>query len=105
MFHETIGLKPNKYFRVLRCVIYTIIDNYVCIYSLDCQSKKISHIPVDSKYVEKDFNRILGIGIPDLLIKILLYHGFLKNIKFIVILNCPKRMLEYYFSKGFGIFE
>ena len=31
MFHEKRVLKPEKYFRVSSCVIYTIIDNYVCI--------------------------------------------------------------------------
>ena len=32
-------------------------------------------------------------------------HGFLKDINYVVILKCPKRMLEYYFSKGFTILE
>ena len=30
---------------------------------------------------------------------------FLKNINSVVILKCPKRMLEYYFSKVFTILE
>ena len=60
---------------------------------------------MDSKYVEKYFNRILGIVIPYLLINLCLCHGFSKIVKSIVVLNCPKRMLEYYFSKGFGISE
>ena len=34
MFHETRGLNPKRHFRVLRCVSYTIIENYVCIYYL-----------------------------------------------------------------------
>ena len=32
-------------------------------------------------------------------------HGFLKNINYVVILKFPKRMLEYYLSKGFTILE
>ena len=32
-------------------------------------------------------------------------HGFLKNTNSVVILRCPRSMLEYYFSKGFTIFE
>ena len=60
---------------------------------------------MDSKYVENVLNRILGIRIPYLLINLLLCHGFLKNIKSIVILKFPKRMVEYYFSKGFDILE
>ena len=32
-------------------------------------------------------------------------HGFLKNTNSAVILKFPKRMLEYYLSKGFTILE
>ena len=31
MFHDTRGIKSKKAFRVLINVIYTILDNYVCI--------------------------------------------------------------------------
>ena len=37
MFHKTRGINPKKYFRVLSYVIYTIIDNYVCINYPACQ--------------------------------------------------------------------
>ena len=37
MFHDTIGLKTNKYFRALICVIYIITDNCACIDYLGCQ--------------------------------------------------------------------
>ena len=47
----------------------------------------------------------MGIGIPDLLMNLFSCHVLLKNIKSIVILKCPKRILEYYFSKGLGILE
>ena len=48
---------------------------------------------------------ILVIGIPDLLMNLISCHGFLKNINSVVVLKCPKRMLEYYFSKIFAILE
>ena len=32
-------------------------------------------------------------------------RGILKNMHSFVILKCPKRMLEYYLSKGFAILE
>ena len=32
-------------------------------------------------------------------------HVFLRNKNYVVILKCTKRMLEYYFSKVFTIFE
>ena len=38
IFYETIAY--NKAYRVLSCVIYTIIKNYVCIDYLACQSKQ-----------------------------------------------------------------
>ena len=32
-------------------------------------------------------------------------RGFFKDINYAVISQCPKRILEYYFSKGFTILE
>ena len=58
-----------------------------------------------SKYGDKSFNIILGIGIPYLAIKLMYCHGFLKNKNAVVILKYTKRVLEYYFSKGFTILE
>ena len=37
----------TKYLRVLSCLIYAIIGNYVCIDYLACQSKKLSVICMD----------------------------------------------------------
>ena len=79
-------------------VIYTLTKNYVYINYLACQSKKLSEIPVDSvgssKHGDKIFDKILGIVIPDLLINLMSCRGFLRNINYVVILKCPKRMLE-----------
>ena len=47
------------------------------------------------------YNNLFGIGIPDLLLNMLLCHGFLKNNDSVVILKFPNRMSEYYFNKGF----
>ena len=100
---------PKKYFKVLSCVIYTIINNYVCIDDLACGSKKLSEVPVSSggdfKHWKKSYDKILGIGIPDLLMNLISCHGFLKNKDSVVILKYPKRILEYYFSKVFTLFE
>ena len=52
-----------------------------------------------------DYNNILGIGIPYLLLNLMLCHGFLKNNYSVAILKCPNRMSEYYFNKGFVILE
>ena len=53
----------------------------------------------------KSYEKILGIGIPDLLMNLMSFHGFLRNKNSVVVLKCPKRMLEYYLTKGFTIFE
>ena len=47
----------------------------------------------------------MGIGIPDLLMNLMSCHIFLKNIDPIDILKRLKRMLEYYFSKVFTLFD
>ena len=39
MFYETRADNPKKAYRVLSCVIYTTIKNYVCIDYLACQLK------------------------------------------------------------------
>ena len=39
MAHDTRRINPEEAFRVTSCVIYTIIDNYVCIDYLACQLK------------------------------------------------------------------
>ena len=41
MFYETREDNPKKYYKVLSCVIYTVIKNYVSIDYLDCQPKQI----------------------------------------------------------------
>ena len=90
---------------VLGCVIYTIVDNYVCIDYLAWQSKKLSDICINRKYLEKSFNKFLGIGISYLLMKLLLCRGFMRNINSTVILICPSGILKYYFPKRFVILE
>ena len=47
MFYET-RKNPKKAFKVLSCVIYKTISNYVCIDYLASESKKLSEPPVGS---------------------------------------------------------
>ena len=76
---------------MLSFLIYTIIKNYVCIDYLAFQSKNLSEITVGykegSKYGDKTFNIILGIGIPDGLMNLMSFCGFLKNIHSYVVLK------------------
>ena len=83
---------------MLSCVIYTIIDKYVCIDYLGSKKSKLSDLKIgrtgSSKHNVMDYNNWLGIGIPDLLLNLLSCHGFLKNNDSVVILKCPNRMSE-----------
>ena len=55
---------------MLSYVIYTTIENYLCIDDIAFQSKKLSVICMDRKYLRKRFNTLLGIGIPDFLMNL-----------------------------------
>ena len=96
-------------FRVLSCVIYTIIDKYVCIYYLGSEKSKLCDLRLgftgSNKHNDTDYDNVLVIVIPDLLLILLSCHGFLKNNDSVVILKCTNIMSEYYFNKGFVIFE
>ena len=90
-------------YRVLSCVNYTLIDNYVCIDYLSCQSKKLFDISNNSTFKETSFNLLLGIGIPELLLDLVSCHGFMKKSNSTVILNCLSLLINNYLSKGLFI--
>ena len=83
-------------FKVLSCVIYTIISNCVCIDCLGSEREKLSASRIGPGGCYKNFNRtydnVLGIGIPDMLNNLLSFRGFLKNKGSVVILKCPNRI-------------
>ena len=74
----------NKMFRVFSCVIYIIINKYVCIDYLGSEKSKLSYLRLGVsgryKYLDKNYDNVLGFGIPDLLLNFLSCQGFLKNI-------------------------
>ena len=92
-------------FKVLSCVIYTIINRYVCIDYLRTEKKKISELRLgcnlQSKHDGMDYYNLFGIVIPDRFLNMLWCHGRLNNNDSIVILKCPNRISEYYLKKGF----
>ena len=49
MFYETRANNHKRDYILLSCVIHTIIQNYVYIDYLACQSKSLSEIPVGSR--------------------------------------------------------
>ena len=96
-------------FRVLICVIYTIISKYVCIDYLGSEKLKLSTSRLGGsgryKHLDKNYDNVLGFGIPDLLLKLLFFQGFLKKNESVVILKFPHRMFKYYFNKGLIILD
>ena len=92
-------------FKVLSCVVYAIIDRYVCIDYLDTEIKKISQLKLgrslETIHEDKDYDNLFGIGIPDIFMNMLSCQGFINNNDSIEILKCPNRMSQYYFNQGF----
>ena len=83
---------------MLSSVLYTIIGKYVCIDYLGSEKSKLSDLHLGytgkNKHNDTDYENVLGIGIPDLLLNVFSCHGFLKNNESVVILKCPNRMSE-----------
>ena len=96
-------------FRVLSCLIYTIIRKYVCIDYLGSEKAKLSglRLGVSGRYknLDKNYGNVLGFGIPYLLLNLLYCQCFSNNNESVVILKYPHRISEYYFNKGIIIFD
>ena len=90
---------------MLSCVVYTLIDNYVCIEYLSCQSKTLSTISCNPTFEDTNFNILLSIGIPELLLDLVSCHGFMKKQNSTVMLNCRTRLINNYLSKGSSVIE
>ena len=105
IFDENRKKSKRKMFKVLICVIYTIIERYVCIDYLGSEKSKLSDLRLGGtgryKHYDTDYDNVLGIRIPYLLFNFLSFHGFSKNNEYVVILKFPNRMSEYYFNTGF----
>ena len=102
IFYENKEKITGKMFRVLSCVIYIFICKYICNDYLGPEKSKLSDLRLCGtgryKNYDMDYDHVLGIGIPDLLLNLLPCHGFSKNNESVVILKCPNRMSEYYTS-------
>ena len=70
-----IGKITRKMFRVLSCVIYKIIRKYVCVDYLGYEKSKLSDLRIGVygryKSFDMDYDNVLGIEIPDLLLNLL----------------------------------
>ena len=66
-------------FRELSCVIYTNINKYVCIDYLGYEKSKLSDLRLDVsgryKHLDKNYDNVLGFGIPDPLLNFCLVRA------------------------------
>ena len=88
MFYESRVTNPTKVFRVLSCVIYSIIDNYIYIDYICCQYKKLIVMCSDKIFASTSYNKLLGIVITEVLMNLIPCHGFMKK----------KHQLPYYYA-------
>ena len=96
IIYENSGKDTRIVYRVLSCGSYALIDNYVCIDYLPCQSKTLSEISRNPTFKDTSFKLLLGIGIPELLLDIVSCHGFNKKPNSTGILNCQYFLINDY---------
>ena len=56
MFYESKTRYPLKVYKLLSCVLYSTIENYVCIEYLCCQSKTLNSISSDKIFEQESYN-------------------------------------------------
>ena len=104
MFYESGGNNTKTVFMVFSCVLYYVTENYVCIEYLCCQYKKLSVICSDKMFTTTSYNKLPGIGIPEVLTNLISFHGFtIKNSTFILLWR--NRLVKIYLEKGFVILQ
>ena len=105
MFYESKSKNPIKVYRVFSCVPYSLIKKYVCIEYLCFQSKKLSSISYDRIFEHTSYNILLGIGIPEVLMNLVSFHGFMEKPNKTFILNFQCCLVNNHLAKWFIIIE
>ena len=91
MFDEN---RNNMIFKVLSSVVYCIIKNHVCADYLCCPQTKLH--AENKGFKNTTYNDISGIGIPEILMKIISCHGFVNDSNSAVIFSCCIKLVDYY---------
>ena len=87
MIYENNAEIEKTVYIVLSCVVYTLIDNYICIEYLLFKSKTLCDISSNPTFKGTSFDLLLSIGIPELLLNLISCHGFIK-----IELNCDIKL-------------
>ena len=104
-FYENKGTKPKKVYSLLSCVLYSVIDNYVCIDYLSCKSKNLGRIYSNIIFEQTSFNILLDIGIPEMLLNLVYFHGFMEKPNATIILTFRYHLVNNHLAKGFFTIE
>ena len=100
MFYENKTKNRVKTYRMLSCVLYSVINNYFCIDYICCNPKTLSVISSDKIFKQVSYNRLVGIGIPEVLIKFLYCQGFMEKPNSTIIFNFRSRLVNYHLAKN-----
>ena len=84
-------------------VIYTIIDDYICLGCRVLVQENLSKH--DNNFKNTKFNNLSALQIPEILMNIMSCNGFVKSSISTIILTCCNALVPYYISKGFIIVE
>ena len=90
-------------YKVIGAVIYTIIDEYICLDYMVLLQEKLSRHNDNPKKTK--LNDLTGFGIPEILMNIMSCNGFVKSSISTVILKCQNTLVPYYLSRRFFIVE
>ena len=66
-------------FKVLSLIVYSIMDTYVCFNYLCCIKTKLRITSKGQGFENRTYNYVSGIRITELLMNIILCHGFEKQ--------------------------
>ena len=94
IIYENNGGNVKKVYIVLSCVVYSLMDIYVCIDYILCQSKNLSSISSKPIFERTSSNILLGIGISKLLLNLVSCHGLMKKPNSTVTLNCRSCLIK-----------
>ena len=90
-------------YKVISAVIYTIIDDCICIDYRDFLQENLSRHNINFGNIK--FNNLSGLGINEILMNIMSYHSLAKSTTLRVIFACLTALVPYYISKGSIIIE
>ena len=89
----------------LRFWVYCITDRYVCVDYKCCTKTKINVTSKEKVFENRTYNDVSGTGTTELLMNIILCHGFVNNKNSAVLLSCGSKLIDYYLQICFVLHE